>query len=154
VSTSPKGRVTFRIAAVLSAISAVWELLTLQVEALLFGAVIGGAAAAAYHVFYALLFGWLALGLWRGTRAGYYTVIVAAVIYTADRLQAVVARDALATFVRGQFAGREDLLQTIGMDFLLQSITLMTLVVVACWWGFVGYAYYRRQYFGFTGPAG
>jgi hypothetical protein len=143
--------VTFRIAAVLSAVSAAWELLTLQSEALLFGAVIGGTAVAAYHVFFALLFGWLALGLWRATPSGYYTLIVAAVIYTVDRLQALVTRDALATFIRGQLAGHEDLLQTIGMDSLLQAVTLMTAVAVACWWGFVAYAYFRRRYFGVTG---
>lgn len=153
MTTSPKGRVTFRIAAVLCAISAAWELVTYQSAVLLFGAVAGGVLAATYHVFYALLFGWLAIGLWRGTRAGLYTLIAAAAIYTVDRLQAVVARDALATLIRVELAGREDLLQMIGMDFLLQSIVLMAFVAIVCWWGFVAYAWYRRAYFGFTTPA-
>lgn len=153
MTASPKGRVTFRIAAVFSAASAVWELVTFQATVLLFGALTGGALAVTYHVVYALLFGWLAVGLWRGTRDGFYVLIAAAVVNTVDRLQVVSARDMLETLIRAELAGREELLQAIGMDFLMQSIILMIFVVIACWWGFVAYAWYRRPYFGFIKPA-
>jgi hypothetical protein len=40
-------------------------------------------------------------------------------------------------------------LESMGLDrdAMLQLITLETVVVVGCWWGFAGYIYFRRLYF-------
>jgi len=146
----PKGRFTFRFAAVCFGLSAAWELLSLQGEALLFGRVVGGTGAVAYHVVYTALFAWLAFGLWSGKRSGYYILLVTTILYTVDRLQLLFVGDTLAAQIRQQLAGHEDLLQLVSVDYLLQVLTVTVLTIVLCWWGFVGYAHFRRDYFGIS----
>lgn len=143
----PKGRFTFRFAAVCFALSAVWELLTLGTDAVPFGRNISGTGAAIYHLVYGALFAWVAFGLWKGSRSGFYVLLATAVLYTADLL-VLLASDRLAMLIREQFAGNEDLFQLVSLEYMVQVMTLMTVVIVLCWWGFVGYAYYRRDYFG------
>jgi hypothetical protein len=144
----PKGRFTFRFAAVCFGLSAAWELLSLQDAVPLFGQVVGGTGAAVYHVVYTALFAGLAIGLWAGSRSGYYVLLTTAILYTVDRLQLLFVGDTLATQIRQQLARSEELLQLVSVDYLLQVMTIAIIVIVLCWWGFVGYAYYRRDYFG------
>ncbi len=143
-----KGRFTFRFAAVCFGLSALWELLSLQGEAPLFGQVVGGTGAAVYHFVYAALFAWLAVSLWSGSRSGYYILFATTILYTVDRLQLLFIDDTLATLIRRQLAGNEQLLQLVSVNDLLQMLTVAIIVIVLCWWGLVGYAYYRRDYFG------
>lgn len=144
-----KGRFTFRSAAVLLAISAVLELLAIAAEAPLFGEVRGGMVAGVYHAVYAALFMVLAWGLWKAAKWGYLLVFVTATVYTLDKLQMVLYRSAMETFIRTQITGIESQLLAQGIDetLILQAMTLMTAVVVVCWWGFALYAYWRRDYF-------
>ena len=65
--TKVKGRTTFRIASVLFLLSAVFELFGVSSAALLLGAFRSGVAAALYHLFYALMYFALGIGLWRAT---------------------------------------------------------------------------------------
>ncbi len=148
MTTKVKGRFTFRFAAVCFALSAVFELLNLQDEAILFGHIFGGLPAAVYHIAYAALFSWVTIGLWNGSRSGYYTLLVTSIVYTLDRLQAVFVGDTLAQSLRQQVATHPEILQVISADDLVRTAILTTFVLLLCWWGFVGYAYYRRDYFG------
>ncbi len=148
MTTGVKGRFTFRFAAVCFALSAVFELLNLQDEALLFGHIVGGAPAAVYHVAYAALFTWLVIGLWNGTRAGYHALLIATVVYTVDRLQALLVGDTLATSLRQQVVQHPEVLQVVSVDDLVRVVTMTMLAMLLGWWGFAGYAYYRRDYFG------
>jgi hypothetical protein len=148
MADAPKGRFTFRFAAVCFGLSAVWELLSLQGQALLFGNVVGGVVAWVYHIVYVALFAWLAFGLWVGSRSALYVLFTTAVFYTVDRLQLLLVGDVLASQIRQQLAGNEQLLQIVSVDYLLQVLTLTVITIVLCWWGFVAYAYYRRAYFG------
>jgi hypothetical protein len=143
-----KGRVTFRIAAVLFALSALFELLVVLSPVPLFGVVAGGAVAVVYHLVYVALFVVLAAGRWGGRRYGYYAVYAATALYTVDRVQLVGARAALAELVRAQLVGQEELLRAVGMDYVMQVLTVLILVMVAGWWGFAAYVYFRRAYFG------
>jgi hypothetical protein len=143
-----KGRVTFRIAAVLFALSALFELLVVLSPVPLFGVVAGGAVAVVYHLVYIALFALLAAGLWGGRRYGYYAVYAVTALYTVDRVQLVGARATLAELVRAQLVGQEELLRAVGMDYVMQVLTVLILVMVACWWGFAAYVYFRRAYFG------
>lgn len=147
-----KGRVTFRIAAVLFAVSALLELLVVSSPVPLFGVVAGGAVAVVYHLVYVVLFALLAAGLWGGRGYGYYAVYVATAVYTVDRLQLIGARETLTGLVREQLAGQEELLRAVGMDYVMQVLTTLILVMVACWWGFAAYVYFRRAYFGVGAP--
>lgn len=148
MTEAPKGRFTFRFAAVCFGLSAAAELLSLGDPALLFGAEVGGMGAAVYHLVYAVLFAWLAGGLWGGWRSAYYTLIATTVFYTVDRVQLVVFRDALEASIRQLFTGHEEILAAVNMGDLLQILNLMIAVFVLCWWGFVAYAHFRRAYFG------
>lgn len=149
MADAPKGRFTFRFAAVCFALSAVWELVSLYDEVPLFGHIVGGTGATAYHVVYTALFAGLAIGLWAGRRFGYYLLFVTSVLYTVDRLQLFVG-DTLMAQIRHALGGDEQLLQQVGADYLLRVLALTIFLFVLCWWGFVGYAYYRRDYFGIS----
>lgn len=150
MADAPKGRFTFRFAAVCFGLSALWELMSLQERVPLFGQVVGGAGAAGYHIVYTAAFAGLAVGLWAGRRFGYYLLFVASALYTVDRLQLLFVGDALTGQIRDALGGDEQLLQQAGvnMGYLLQLLTIAIILFVICWWGFVGYAYYRRDYFG------
>lgn len=144
----PKGRFTFRFAAVGFGLSALWEIVSLQGDVPLFGQMVGGAGAVIYHALYVALFAWLAFGLWTGHRSGYYALFAASAVYTLDRLQLLFVGDVLTMQIRRQLAGNEALLQQAGIDYLVEVLTLTIVTIVICWWGFVGYAYFRRDYFG------
>lgn len=149
VTERKKGHFTFRTAGVLLIASAALELLSISSEVPLFGEMRGGLGAGIYHVFYAVLFLALGMGLWNATKWGYALVFVTTAIYTLDKLQLVLGRQALEEFVRGQMAGVESQLQSQGIDaaLVMQAIMLTIVVVVLCWWGFALYTWWRRDYF-------
>lgn len=142
-----KGRFTFRTAAVFFAVSTLIELAGLAMPAPLFGALRAGMAAQAYHLLYVLLFLALAVGLWTAKRWGYYAVFVGGAFYTLDKLQFLLSGEATQDFVLTQFRGQESLLQAVGSDMVMLSLTLVTLAFVLGWWGFAAYTYLRRSYF-------
>lgn len=144
-----KGHFTFRTAAVLLMVSAALELLSITSEAPLFGEVRGGVSAGTYHLVYAALFLALGIGLWGARKWGYTLVFVTTALYTVDKLQLVLGRQALETFVKAQMSGFESQLQSQGVDetLIMQAIVLMAIVVVLGWWGFALYTWWRRGYF-------
>lgn len=144
-----KGCFTFRTAGVLLMASAALELLSVTSEVPLLGEVRGGIAAGIYHLVFAGLFLALGMGLWGAKKWGYTLVFVTTAIYTLDKLQMVLGRQALDTFIEAQFAGYESQLQSQGIDtvLIMEAVVLMTVVVVLCWWGFALYTWWRRGYF-------
>ena len=144
-----KGHFTFRTAAVLSIASALLELLAMPSGVPLLGEIRSGIAGGIYHVVYAALFLALGWGLWNAAPWGYKLVFATAVVYTLDKLQLLLNRQAMEAFIQVQMAGLEGQLQAQGIDEKLigQAIILMAIVVVSCWWGFAFYAYWRRDYF-------
>ncbi|MBI5782877.1 MAG: DUF2127 domain-containing protein [Gammaproteobacteria bacterium] len=144
-----KGHFTFRTAAVLLMASAALELLSITSEAPLFGEIRGGVSAGIYHVVYAALFLGLGVGLWSARKWGYTLVFVTTALYTLDKLQLVLGRQALEAFVKAQISGFESQLQSQGVDetLIMQAIVLMAIVVVLSWWGFALYTWWRRDYF-------
>lgn len=155
MTDAPKGRFTFRFAAVCFGLSALWELGSLHEVVPLFGLLVGGIGAVVYHAVYIVLFAWLAYGLWTGSRSGYYALVATSALYTVDLLQFLFVGDSLANQDRellalmGQLPGGEEVLSQGDMGHLLHVSTITTIaVVILCLWGFVGYAYYRRAYFG------
>ncbi len=143
-----KGRSTFRVTAVCFGFSAVGELFGLHDSTVLFGALVGGGGALVYHLVYTVLFAWLTIGLWTGSRSGYYVLIGTTVFYTVDRLQLLFVGNALKITLRQELAGSAGLLPTADMGYILQVLTISIIVLILCWWGFVMYAYFRRGYFG------
>jgi hypothetical protein len=147
--TRKKGTFTFRTAAVLFVLSAVFELLSVTSEVPLFGAIRGGLSADVYHIIYVLLFLALGVGLWGGKKWGYALVFITTALYTLDKLQFVLSSRAVEAFITTQMGGYESELQAQGINagMILEALILMSLVVVLCWWGFAWYTYIRRDYF-------
>jgi len=142
-----KGKLNFQIAGVLFVLSALLELFSINSRVPLFGDIRGGMIAATYHLIYAVLFFPLGYGLYRARSWAYTLVFVATALYTLDRLVYVLDRKALEIYL-------VTLLNKYGVaigipetGFILKVILLATVLIVACWWGFAGYTYLRREYF-------
>ena len=146
-SSRRKGHFTFRTAAVLFALSALLEFAGMTLPAPLFGEFRGGTSALVYHLIYVLLFLALAVGLWTAKPWGYHTIFIGGVLYTLDKLQFLMIGNVARDFVNTLFRGQEPLLQAVGPDTVMLSLTLAVLAFVVGWWGFSYYAYLRRAYF-------
>jgi hypothetical protein len=146
--SGPKGKVTFRIAAVFFLLSAFLEIIVINSKVPLCGAMRGGVSAAVYHLIYFLLFLGLGIGLWRAKPWGYKLVFGATIFYTLEKVSALFYREFIKALLIQQLSRYEDILELIDIDLVLKLSTLMMLILVACWWGFAVYAYLRREYFG------
>lgn len=142
-----KGTFTFRTAAVFFILSAIFESVSLPVEVPLFGAVRGGLVAVAYHFIYAALFMAVGVSLWGAKHWGYPAVLVATIYYTFDKLQVLLSREMVADYLMQQLEAHEATFQMTDKEFLLQTMTLLSILSIACWWGFAWYTHVRRDYF-------
>jgi len=144
-----KGHFTFRTTALLLMVSAAFELLSLTAEEPLFGEIRSGIGVGIYHLAYAVLFTALGVGLWRARKWGYTLVFVTTAVYTLDKLQFILSRQAMENFIVQQMSGYEEVLQSQGFDsaLFMQAIVLTNIIIVLCWWGFALYTYWRRDYF-------
>jgi hypothetical protein len=102
---------------------------------------------ATYHLIYVVLFFLLGFGLYRA-RSGADTLVFAATgLYMLDRLVYVLDRKALEIYL-GTLLGKYGVTVRIPeTGFIGKVILLATVLIVACWWGFAGDAYLRREYF-------
>jgi len=103
--------------------------------------------AATYHLIYVVLFFLLGFGLYKARSWAYKLVFVVTGLYTLDRLFYVVDRKALEIYLvalLGKYGVTIGIAET---GFIQKVILLATALIVACWWGFAGYTYLRREYF-------
>jgi hypothetical protein len=142
-----KGKLTFQSAGVLFVLSALLELFSITSRVPLFGNVRGGIIAATYHLIYVVLFFRLGFGLYKARPWAYPLVFAATGLYTLDRMVYVWDRKALEIYLAA-------LLDKYGVTagipetgLILQVMALAAVLAVACWWGFAGYTFLRRQYF-------
>ena len=143
------GHFTFRTTAALLLVSAAFELFSITDAEPLFGEMRSGLSVGFYHLFYAVLLTALGVGLWRAQQWGYSLVFVTTVVYTLDKLQFILGRQAMNSFIQQQVGGYEEVLRTQGIDnaFILEVIVLASIATVLCWWGFALYTWWRRDYF-------
>lgn len=142
-----KGKFTFQSAGVLFILSALFELFSINSPIPLFGNIQGGIIATAYHLIYVLLFFLLGFGLYRAKSWAYKLVFVSTGLYTLDRLVYVLDRKALEIYLAGLLNKYGVILGGPETGFIMKVLLLATILVVACWWGFAGYTYFRREYF-------
>ena len=143
----PKGFYTIRIAAVFFLASAVFELASVGSQIPWSGAMRGGLPVVIYHVFFAAVFAATGVGLWTGTRWGYWTVFASTAIYSADKIRYLLDWQGRAAEIL-QLAAHTDLVEVLDMNLLLRMSALLAANFVVCWWGFAWYIYLRRAYFG------
>ena len=148
MSAGTKGKITFRTTAVLFLLSALLEIFSLTSKVALLGALRGGALAVIWHLVYILLFLGLGVGLWRAKPWGYKLVFVGTLFYTLDKVSNLFYTDFKKAWLMQQLSRYEEIWQLIDIGAVLQIVTLIMLLFVACWWGFAVYTYLRRDYFG------
>ncbi|HPJ94491.1 MAG TPA: hypothetical protein PKY89_11330 [Deltaproteobacteria bacterium] len=142
-----KGRFTIRSAGVLFMLSAAFELLSLTSPVPLLGTTRGGFLMAAYHVIYIILFLIIGVGLWAPKSWGYRAVFAGAVFFTLDRVLFIFDRATMETYLLGQLGPYREILQMIDTESLVRIYGYVTVMSIACWWGFVLYLHLRREYF-------
>ena len=142
-----KGRTTIRIAAVLFILSALLELVSVNAEAPLFGGVRGGTVALVYHITYVVAFLAVGIGLWRAQAWGYWAVMATTALYTLDKLQFLLARETMTSYMMKTLSDLPQLTQAVPKEQLFGAFIMIYLTFIACWWGFAFYIHVRRGYF-------
>lgn len=146
-----KGRFTIRSAGVLFMLSAAFELLSLTSPVPLLGAIRGGFLMAAYHVIYIILFLIIGIGLWAPKSWGYRAVLTGSALYTLDKIIFLLDSVTMETYLVQQMGPYRGVLQIIDTPSLVRIYGYVTVMSIACWWGFVLYLHLRREYFSPTG---
>ena len=149
METKKKGRTTIRTAAVCFLASAVFEVLDVAAPVPLLGAIRSGFAATVYHLIFTAIFFAMGIGLWSGKRWGYGMVMAGVALYSIDKAQMLLARQAFSDYIMQQFTipATRDIISLVPKEQVLQLMTLVYLVLVLCWWGFALYIHLRRSYF-------
>ena len=134
----PKGHATIRFAGFFFLLSALLELVSISSAVPLFGAMRGGAVGVAYHVVYVAAFGVMGLGLWRTETWGPSAIFAGTTLFSMDRLAYLLGDPTLGY---GEFS-------TLLDPALVRPASIaVTVISLACWWGFAGYIYMRRDSF-------
>ncbi|RMH00991.1 MAG: hypothetical protein D6702_12480 [Planctomycetota bacterium] len=138
---------TIRSAGLFFLLSAFFEVLSLRCGVTLFGVGAGPVVSLGYHLLYLGLFLAMGIGLWSARWWTIRVVFAGTVVFTLDKAVYLFDRDALAAQIQATLGGNGQLLDLVDLDALLNLATLLTAVVVACWWGFLLYLRARRSYF-------
>lgn len=149
METKAKGRTTIRTAAVCFLASAVFEVLDITSPVPLVGGIRSGVAAMGYHLIFTATFFAMGFGLWSGKRWGYGVVMAGVALYSIDKAQMLLARQAFSDYIMQQFttSTTRDIISLVPKEQVLQLLTLVYLALVICWWGFALYIHLRRSYF-------
>lgn len=143
-SEKPKGHTTIRIAAALILISALLELTSIVSEVPLFGAMQTGLVAACYHLTFIGLFSITGLALWRAKSWAPRTVLITAVVCSADKIRYLLDMDARRAEIGPLLSQAGGI---VDEEFIMQTVNLTIAFVILSWWGFAAYIYFRRSYF-------
>lgn len=138
---------TIRTAALFFLASAAFEVFSLTSAVPLFGAMRGGAVAALCHLAYVVWFLAMGAGLWLARPWGYDVMVGGTIYYTVDKGLYLLDDTARAAELQEQlraFGAGPSLLDT---GSIMRLVSLLTIVTVLCWWGFLAYLYINRSYF-------
>ena len=140
-------RFTIRTAGVFFLISAVVEGLSISSAVPLFGDVRGGEVAIVYHLLFVGLFFGMGVGLWAGKSWGFRFMFLGTVLYTLDRILYLLDSQARAAEAASTLGKYEALLGLEGQSLVTQVMDMTTVLTLACWWGFLLFLYFKRDYF-------
>ncbi len=143
----PKGYYTMLSAAVLLILSGIFELFSIASPVPLFGAVRSGFVAWMMHLIEGGLFTAMGIGIYKRKRWGYLTIMIGTVWYTLEKLLYVFDRKAREADLMESMRGFEEYAHYIDKNSIISSLNLLQLAMLAGWWGFVIYVYYRRGWF-------
>jgi len=106
---------------------------------------------AVYHVFFAGLFLTIGVGLWAPKKWGIKAAVIGGIFYSLDKILFILDRTTIEIYLVQLIGVSSEIFEVIDRQALFNSITLMYLLFIALWWGFVGYLHLRRQYFNTVG---
>ena len=127
--------------------SLAFEIVNIGHETVILGITLSGTAAVLGHLAYALLYGWIAFGLWFGTLWGAFAVYIGTAIYSMDKLTYILNRQSIETTMVNDLAYYRLALQPSEIETLVSLTILTVLIMVVSWWGFAIYTYVQRAYF-------
>jgi hypothetical protein len=139
---------TIRIAAVFFILTAAFEISNMTSEVAWFGELRGGALATGYHLFYVMLFLAMGIGLWTSRPWGLWTMLAGTVIYSLDKLRYLLDDAGRQLELTQYLQAYEGLVGPAEQAFVMQSMDLIGVLSIACWWGFMIYLYFKRHAFG------
>lgn len=148
-----KKNFTLQTTGALFIISAIYEVTQLAVKIPLFGAVRGGALAVIYHLLYVAVFGAMGIGLLSAKPWGYRAVLAGTTFYSLDKAIFLLDQQGREAYVSGILEQYSSVLNMFGtrkyldVHMWMTMLTLETLVLLACWWGFALYVYFHRDAF-------
>ena len=142
-----KGGVTIKITGGLFCLSGVLSLTSLTTAVPLFGAMRGGAVALGYNGLFGLLFLGMGAGLLMRQRWGFQLFLAGTAVYSLDRLLFLMTPGTKDAYLATKGATPE-LSTLVDPAMLSQAVVLTGVVSLLCWWGFAGFVYLRRDYFG------
>ncbi|NQV36595.1 MAG: hypothetical protein HQ509_01170 [Candidatus Marinimicrobia bacterium] len=138
---------TIRTAGVFFLISAMVEMMSITSAVPLFGDVRGGVIAVMYHLLFVGLFFGMGFGMWSKKVWGFQMMFGGTIFYTLDRLLYILnsqARNAEITSMLGKYGA---ILGSDGQNMITQVMNLTVGLTLLCWWGFLLYLYFKRDYF-------
>lgn len=142
-----KGHFTLRSAGFLLILSALFEGLALTTSVPLLGELREGGVAIVYHLIFVSVFLAMGLGLWNANWWGYRAVIIGTGIYLLDRFLYLLDSEGRAASIEALTRPYKEYIDVTVLQSAGQMISLVTLVVIACWIGFALYVHARRAYF-------
>lgn len=142
-----KGGTTIRITGGLFCLSGVLSLTSITAAVPLLGAMRGGVVALGYNGLFGLLFLGMGVGLWMAQGWGYRLFLVGTAVYSLDRLLFLMSPGTREAYLAAKGVTPE-LGTLVDPAMLSQTIVLTGAVSLLCWWGFAGFVYLRRDYFG------
>ena len=140
-------RFTIRTAGVFFLASAAVEALSVSSTVPLFGTLRGGVVAVVYHLLYVGLFLGMGVCLWAAKSWGFRLMCAGTVFYTLDKIRYLLDSQARVAEVTSALGGYGELLGVGGQSSVTQVMVLATVLSLACWWGFLLYLYFKRDYF-------
>ena len=74
-------------------------------------------------------------------------MITGTLLYTIDKVFFLLDRRTMEAYLTGPLKGNLGVLDLMDQDSVLQLTVVFSLLLVASWWGFALYIYFRRDYF-------
>lgn len=144
--TDKKGTLTIALTGWCFVFAAMLQVLSRSSDVVIFAAVQTGAAAMAYHLFYAGLYSASGVGLIIRRTWGYYVVMLTTAVYSLENLIFLIDTKTRSIYVKQDLGGAQ-IENLLGKDFLDSSVIWPTWISLFSWWGFVVYLYFRRSSF-------
>lgn len=142
-SKAKPAQFTMRFAGFFFFLSALAEMASIASPVQLFGADRSGIIAILYHFLYVGIYGGMGLALWSAKSWGFQMILYGSLVYSVDRLLYLMYGPTTTSLLSeyGEMMGAG------GEDLVAQATTLTVVATLAAWWGFVGYVYFKQDYF-------